>query len=310
VGKGIARVEGFGDPQSVDFTPENPFCKFKTLCYNRLPSSRNEDGLVMLQFNKPDSVLLSQQDTVTRDLQTIVNTATVQVVVDTIRPLPDNCSELTLHMTEKSFMGTRRLLAADVYVFLSNKKANLEKLGVTGLYPKTGFSEENLKLYLQNPPSGVTARMWEQSKKNNPDPQKYIPVAVLGSKDLLKRAKHQQQETKQHQSRLEIISAEISELQSRRAVTSAKMEEYRRKLFDLGHRVLRVMAAQEITRKSGHSVQPLEEHLRIRLENTQAQLDAPLQFKVHTIRMCVYEYTVWKPCKQDLRTSAKDRMHL
>jgi nuclear pore complex protein Nup54 len=186
----------------------------------------------------------------------------------------------------------------------------LEKLGVTGLYPKTGFSEENLKLYLQNPPSGVTARMWEQSKKNNPDPQKYIPVAVLGSKDLLKRAKHQQQETKQHQSRLEIISAEISELQSRRAVTSAKMEEYRRKLFDLGHRVLRVMAAQEITRKSGHSVQPLEEHLRIRLENTQAQLDAPLQFKVHTIRMCVYEYTVWKPCKQDLRTSAKDRMHL
>ena len=29
VGKGIARVEGFGDPQSVDFTPENPFCKFK-----------------------------------------------------------------------------------------------------------------------------------------------------------------------------------------------------------------------------------------------------------------------------------------
>ena len=38
----------------------------------------------------------------------------------------------------------------------------------------------------------------------------------------------------------QIISAEISELQSRRAVTSAKMEEYRRKLFDLGHRVLRV----------------------------------------------------------------------
>ena len=33
---------------------------------------------------------------------------------------------------------------------------------------------------------------------------RYIPVTVLGSKDLLKRAKHQQQETKQHQSRLEV----------------------------------------------------------------------------------------------------------
>ena len=31
VGKGIARVEGLADPQSVDFTPENPFCKFKVL---------------------------------------------------------------------------------------------------------------------------------------------------------------------------------------------------------------------------------------------------------------------------------------
>ena len=29
VGKGIARVEGHTEPQSVDFTPENPFCKFK-----------------------------------------------------------------------------------------------------------------------------------------------------------------------------------------------------------------------------------------------------------------------------------------
>ena len=34
---------------------------------------------------------------------------------------------------------------------------------------------------------------------------RYIPVAVWGSKDLLKRAKYQQQETKQHQSRLEVI---------------------------------------------------------------------------------------------------------
>jgi nuclear pore complex protein Nup54 len=105
--------------------------------------------------------------------------------------------------------------------------------------------------------------MWEESKRNNPDSQKYIPVAILGSKDLLKRAKHQQQETKQHQSRLEIISAEVADLQSHRAVMNAKMEEQRRKLIDLGHRVLRVMAAQEVVRKSGHSVQPQEEQLRL-----------------------------------------------
>ena len=43
----------------------------------------------------------------------------------------------------------------------------------------------------------------------SPPPFRYIPVAVLGSKDLLKRAKHQQQETKQHQSRLEVSNGSV-----------------------------------------------------------------------------------------------------
>ena len=38
----------------------------------------------------------------------------------------------------------------------------------------------------------------------------------------------------------QIISTEILALQSRHAVTSARVEDYRRKLLDLGHRVLRV----------------------------------------------------------------------
>jgi len=48
----------------------------------------------------------------------------------------------------------------------------LEKLGMTGLYPKTGITEENLKLYLQTPPAGLNSQLWEQSKKDNPDPQR------------------------------------------------------------------------------------------------------------------------------------------
>ena len=38
----------------------------------------------------------------------------------------------------------------------------------------------------------------------------------------------------------QIISDEVAKLQSQRAITSAKMEEYRRKLVDLGHRVIQV----------------------------------------------------------------------
>ena len=104
-------------------------------------------------------------------------------------------SEMTVYVLERSVMGsTRHLLAADVFMFLQNAtrkvsltpsspppppplpsspsspssssphcccyccvQAELEKLGVVGLYPKTGFNEEHLKLYLENPPAGNTA---------------------------------------------------------------------------------------------------------------------------------------------------------
>ena len=84
----------------------------QTICYSRLPTSRNEDGLVALQFNKPNAQLLTMQDAITKSLKDaitkglqdaitkslqIVNPSNVQammdnisVQVDSIRPLPDN----------------------------------------------------------------------------------------------------------------------------------------------------------------------------------------------------------------------------
>ena len=53
---------------------------------------------------------------------------------------------LTTHYTPRVY---------GIYHIYTIPQAYLEKLGVTGLYPKTGFTEENLKLYLQNPPSGL-----------------------------------------------------------------------------------------------------------------------------------------------------------
>ena len=64
----------------------------QTVCYSHLPSSRNEDGLVVLQFKKPDSQLLSQQDSLAIALQALITTPGVQLVVDSVRPLPDNWS--------------------------------------------------------------------------------------------------------------------------------------------------------------------------------------------------------------------------
>ena len=63
---------------------------FQTICYNRLPLLKNEDGLVSLQFKKKDSQLIAEQEVIRTTLQNIVNNPSVTVVVESIRPLPDD----------------------------------------------------------------------------------------------------------------------------------------------------------------------------------------------------------------------------
>ena len=62
----------------------------QTICYSRLPSARNEDGLVALQFNKKHSQVIAEQEAIAKMIQALVNTLTVQVMVDGVRPLPDD----------------------------------------------------------------------------------------------------------------------------------------------------------------------------------------------------------------------------
>ncbi|KAK3741576.1 hypothetical protein QZH41_012522 [Actinostola sp. cb2023] len=126
---------------------------------------------------------------------------------------------------------------------------------------------------------GIDSLLWEQAKKDNPDPNMLIPVPITGFEELKKRLEFEDQETAQHQKRLSIVSEEIATLQCNHATTMAKLAQFKRKHLELSHRVLEMMVKQESIRKAGYSVQAEEEHLRVHLESLQAELNAPLQFK-------------------------------
>lgn len=68
----------------------SPSPLIQTICYSRLPTAKNEDGLVTLLFKKPHADLLQSQDSLTKQLQDIVANPSVQVVIDSIKPLPDS----------------------------------------------------------------------------------------------------------------------------------------------------------------------------------------------------------------------------
>ncbi|KAM9328968.1 nucleoporin p54 isoform 2-T2 [Gastrophryne carolinensis] len=267
----------------VEFSQENPFCRFKAIGYSCIPNNKDEDGFVELVFNKKEADIRAQQQQLVESLHKVLGGhQTLTVNVEGVRTVPDDQTEVVIYVVERSPNGTSRRVPASSlqsYFEQTNMKTNLQQLGVTLTMARTELSPAQIKQLLQNPPAGVDPIIWEQAKIDNPDPERLIPVAMVGFKELLRRLKVQGQMTKQHQTRLDIISEDIRELQKNQATTVAKIAQYKRKLMELSHRVLQVLIKQEIQRKSGFAIQAEEEHLRVQLETIQSELNAPTQFK-------------------------------
>ncbi|NWI69750.1 NUP54 protein, partial [Todus mexicanus] len=191
-------------------------------------------------------------------------------------------TEVIIYVVERSPNGTSRRVPAltlQAHFEQANIKSSLQQLGVTVSIARTEMSPAQVKQLQQNPPAGVDPIIWEQAKVDNPDPDKLIPLPMVGFKELLRRLKVQDQMTKQHQTRLDIISEDIGELQKNQTTTMAKIAQYKRKLMALSHRTLQVLIKQEIQRKSGYAIQADEEQLRVQLDTIQCELNAPTQFK-------------------------------
>ncbi|CAJ0919619.1 unnamed protein product [Ranitomeya imitator] len=251
--------------------------------FSCIPNNKDEDGLVELVFNKKEADIRAQQQQLVESLHKVLGGhQTLTVNVEGVKALPDDQTEVIIYVVERSPNGTSRRVSATIinnYFEQNNIKSNLQQLGVTLTIARTELSPAQIKHILQNPPAGVELVIWDQAKIDNPEPDRMIPVAMVGFKELLRRLKVQDQMTKQHQSRLDIISEDISELQKNQATTMAKIAQYKRKLMELSHRVLQVLIKQEIQRKGGFAIQAEEEQLRVQLDTIQSELNAPTQFK-------------------------------
>uniref|UniRef100_A0A1A8N2E5 54 kDa nucleoporin n=1 Tax=Nothobranchius pienaari TaxID=704102 RepID=A0A1A8N2E5_9TELE len=267
----------------VEFTQENSFCRFKAVGYSCIPVSKDEDGLVVLVLNKKEADVRAQQQQLVESLHKVLGSnQTLSVNVDGVKALPNDQTEVIIYLVERSPNGTSKRIPSSTFLaFLeqASVKVQLTQIGVTMSVTRTELSPAQLKQLLQNAPAGVDPIIWEQAKVDNPDPERLIPVPMVGFKELFCRLQIQEQMTKQHQTRVDIISNDISELQKNQATTVAKIAQYKRKLMDLSHRVLQVLIKQEIQRKSGYAIQVDEEHLRVQLDTIQSELNAPTQFK-------------------------------
>uniref|UniRef100_A0A8C3B1E3 Nucleoporin 54 n=1 Tax=Cyclopterus lumpus TaxID=8103 RepID=A0A8C3B1E3_CYCLU len=265
--------------QPVDFTQENPFCRFKAVGYSCVPVSKDEDGFVVLLFNRKEADVRALQQQLVESLHKVLGSnQTLTVNVDVVKALPNDQTEVIVYVVERSPNGTsKRIPATTLFSYLEQPtvKAQLTQIGVLMSVARTELSPAQLKQLLQNAPAGVDPIIWEQAKVDNPEPEKLIPVPMVGFKELLRRLQIQEQMTKQHQTRVDIISSDISDLQKNQATTVAKIVAASPLCFCS----VILCSSLQIQRKSGYAIQVDEEHLRVQLETIHSELNAPTQFK-------------------------------
>lgn len=277
-GKGYYTGQNF-----VEFKPDNLFCRFKAVGYNCMPFGKNEDGLVSLIIKHPIAMVKPQQQQALDTLHKILgNKPQHTVCAEAMNQLPEDKTELVIYVMERPQMGpAKRCLATDLHNYLSSpqlKQQIASQLNVESITAKF-LTKDQLKMYLDHPPVGINPLLWQQAILDNPDPERMIPVPMIGFKELHKRLKYQDQQTKLHQQRLDLIAQDLTEFQNKRSNMLAKLDEYKRKQLELSHRLLQVIVKQEIIRKQGFAIQVDEEQLRVQLEAIQAELNHPTQFK-------------------------------
>ena len=208
----------------------------------------------------------------------------LKVVVETMRAfgVNEDNSEAVIHVVEAGNLGvTRKIPAQELYAFFTqpNTVQQLQKLNIERVLPKTTFTPKQIKDYCDNPPQGIDPRLWAQAHMDNPDSTKFLPVPLLGFKSLQSRVKSQEVQAKQQQEKVGNIAETLLDLKKRHQDAKAKMTDLKRKHFELSHRVLKVIVAQETTRKLGFAIQYDEEKVGARLEQLQSQLSVPTQYK-------------------------------
>ncbi|XP_045480908.1 nucleoporin p54-like isoform X1 [Harmonia axyridis] len=279
----------YGQNQNVQYSNANPLFRFKAVGYNIIIDADNSEGMVKLTFNKKEAEIRAQKDAIVNGISGILgNKPNLTVVIDDTRGMNENQTEVRIVVSEKGVTGTsRRIPATDLASFLNQpaQKQQLTNVGVTHICAFVTPSKSDLEEYLSKPPPGIDNQMWEAAKIDNPNPKKYMPIAINGFTDLKNRMHNQEYETGLHKAFLQKVDKDISELRKKHASSIAQITDLKQKFLQLQHRILRVLVKQECTRKVGFTIQPEEELLKGRLETLNAHLNTPTQFKGQLIEL-------------------------
>lgn len=228
----------------IELNQENPLCRFKAIGYSRMPDADNNDGLVILCFAKKEQELRDAKPQLIASLSQILGSKpNLTVTVDNIKSLGETKGQVIIFVTEKGVTGSlRKIPANELFAYLTQamQKQQLTQIGVENIFPQVKLDPSQLKEYMDNPPCSIDPRLWKQAQLDNPNPELYIPVPMIGFQQVKHRLKCQEEETARHRAFLDASADNIQSLQRQHTATQARLKEHRRSLLELQHRVLQV----------------------------------------------------------------------
>ncbi|CAH1724549.1 unnamed protein product [Aphis gossypii] len=267
----------------VEYTPQNPLCRFKAITYSVKPTSSSRDALVAININKKIDEIRKQEVQLTSNLFAVLGSKpNLSVHLDTLKWYTESKSMALIYVEEKLQNGsTKRISNVDIinYLMQPAPKQQLSNMGIENIFPYTGFTEENLREYYENPPAGIDLRVWKQAQADNPNSAVFIPVPIVGFSELCRKYKCHNEQVTVHKLTLNSISERLSELARKKTRVESKLEQYTDKMDQLTHRIVKVLVGQMVILNAGMALRPEEETIKNQLEILYNDINSPLRFQ-------------------------------
>ncbi|XP_050438374.1 probable nucleoporin Nup54 [Adelges cooleyi] len=267
----------------VEYTPQNPLCRFKAITYSVKPTSSSRDALVTIIINKKMDDIRKQEVQLTSNLFAIFGSKpNLSVHLDTLKWYTETKSMALIYVEEKLENGhTKRITNNDLvnYLMQPSPKQQLTTMGVENVFPYAGFTEENLRDYYEHPPAGIDLRVWKQAQADNPNPAVFIPVPIVGFSELCWKYKCHSEQVNVHKLALNSISDRLSELARKKTRVESKLDQYMDKMDQLTHRIVKVLVGQMVILNAGMALRPEEETIKNQLEVLYNDINSPLRFQ-------------------------------
>ncbi|GAU88145.1 hypothetical protein RvY_00894 [Ramazzottius varieornatus] len=263
----------------LPLNPENVFCKWKCVVYKPKQDYTNEDGIVRLVFNKSGAEVYDVRSQLAELLHKLLgDKPNVQVEVDGVNPLPNDKSELMFHALERQADGQlRRVPASELQAFLLQpaQKTNLQGMLVEDVRAKMALTKEMEKQYLESVPAGLSSYVWFQAQKENPDPERLLPVPIIGFEEMYKNLKKEQALATMSKDICQQLAVDIKKLEKKVDENRQMALSYQEKLDKFALRQLHVSCGQPVISRIGQSLTSFENNLCDHVNQMKNVMDAP-----------------------------------